>query len=409
MPADRIHVLHLCSNSVTQMGILRSQVAVPMRQLASDERLKITIVSGERMGERDSDAENALLEDVMADGVDLSFFEKAVGPALRTKRPSPVRRALAPLYLWRDVKRMSRFIERFAMAHQPCVIHARSYIPAWAALRARESCRFQFLFDPRGILPEELAFAQGWTEKSRRYRWWKDLERKLVAECDTLIALTPQMAEHYRHISDAETLVIPCCVDCALFHVSTRTFTESEPLELILLIGVDVPYQAIEQALAIREALIDLWPGGAMLRVVSPDAEAMRERHGGCGLRFESPEREEIPRLLAQSDIGLLSRAPSVISRVASPVKFGEYLAAGLPVIAAAGIGECDDLLAQSECGVSLDPLKPETWREALRPFVERLRSDGPAMRQRALRLAEDHFEWVHYLPLLRRAYGLSE
>jgi glycosyltransferase involved in cell wall biosynthesis len=408
MSAERLHVLHVCSNSVVRMGILRSQVVEPMRRLASDPRLAITIVSGERVGERDAVEEERLREELRADGIGLLLFEKRVGPALRMAKPGPLRRLFAPLLVGWDTLRLRRLIVGFARAHRPCGVHARSYVPAVAALGTRRRGLFRLVFDPRGVLPEELAYAQGWTEKSRRYRWWKTAEARILREADAAIALSKPMADHFRATGGRDSLVIPCCVDLERFRPGTRVPPERDPLRLVYLVGVDVPYQTIEQAVAIRAVVARLWPGGAVLRIESPDAEAIGARIADDQVFCASSPREAIPPLLARSDVGVLVRVPSVISRVASPVKFAEYLASGLPVVATAGIGECDGILKERGCGVSLDPSSPSSWEPILKDLVERIRADRETLRAAARRAAEEIFDWEQYLPLLLRAYGLE-
>ncbi|MBN1476599.1 glycosyltransferase [Candidatus Sumerlaeota bacterium] len=408
MPADPIHVLHLCSNSVVHQGILRSQVVEPMRRLAMDPRLKITIVSGERVGERNRGEEARLRGEIEAAGMDLRILEKRVGPALRVRRPGAMRRLLSPWHLWRDIRGMARIVEAFAREHPGCVVHARSYLPAWAALRVRDRVTFRFVFDPRGLLPEELAYAQGWSRKSRRYRWWKSLESKICRAADHLIALTPQMAEHFRHIAHVDPIVIPCCVDLDRFTPGTRVPAEGEPLRLVYLVGVDVPYQTLDLALALREVIATLWPGGAQLTIASPDAQAIRERVGGDDVICAAVPRGEIPRLLADSDLGVLVRVPSIISRVASPVKFAECLAAGLPVVATAGIGECGVILLEHGCGAVVNPAERGTWGHAVLDLLEALQRDREGLRRAARHAAGVVYDWDRYLPLLRRMCGLN-
>ncbi len=122
----------------------------------------------------------------------------------------------------------------------------------------------------------------------------------------------------------------------------------------------------------------------------------------------ESPPRAEIPAILAESDIGLLTRDDSVGSAVACPVKFAEYLAAGLPVVASAGVGECDAILRERCCGVSLGHTDRADWQRSLRPLIERLRGDREGLRHAARSTAEELFHWDRYLPTLREAYGLE-
>jgi glycosyltransferase involved in cell wall biosynthesis len=56
----------------------------------------------------------------------------------------------------------------------------------------------------------------------------------------------------------------------------------------------------------------------------------------------------EVPAYLGASDIGLAIRQPYPSMSAVSPLKLGEYLLCGLPVIASAGIGDTEELISGS-------------------------------------------------------------
>jgi hypothetical protein len=59
----------------------------------------------------------------------------------------------------------------------------------------------------------------------------------------------------------------------------------------------------------------------------------------------------EVPEYLVSADYGLLIREKSVTNKVASPVKFAEYLACGLPVIISEQLGDYTAFVERSQCG----------------------------------------------------------
>jgi len=59
----------------------------------------------------------------------------------------------------------------------------------------------------------------------------------------------------------------------------------------------------------------------------------------------------EVPSYLAAADYGLLIREKSVTNKVASPVKFAEYLACGLKVIISDELGDYTDFVIKNNCG----------------------------------------------------------
>jgi hypothetical protein len=86
-------------------------------------------------------------------------------------------------------------------------------------------------------------------------------------------------------------------------------------------------------------------------------------------------DHREVPRYLAAADAGLLLRDRCPVNRVASPVKFGEYLAAGLPVVISREIGDYSALVSRESLGVVLDELDPTDSQ--VKDVVELLRHRG--------------------------------
>jgi glycosyltransferase involved in cell wall biosynthesis len=74
---------------------------------------------------------------------------------------------------------------------------------------------------------------------------------------------------------------------------------------------------------------------------------------------------------LAAADAAIAFVRPMPSKVASSPTKIGEYLAAGLPVVASAGVGDVDELLASTATGVSIEEFSPAGYRAA----VERLSS----------------------------------
>ena len=77
------------------------------------------------------------------------------------------------------------------------------------------------------------------------------------------------------------------------------------------------------------------------------------------GLAAEFPGRvlrrflqaEEVPQALQACDAALLVREDTLTNRVASPTKFAEYLANGLPVVISAHIGDFSQLVQVQRLG----------------------------------------------------------
>lgn len=112
---------------------------------------------------------------------------------------------------------------------------------------------------------------------------------------------------------------------------------------------------------------------------------------------------QNVPQFLAASDLGLLLRDNSIVNAVTFPVKFGEYMAAGVPLVITNGIGDYSEAVAREELGtvISLD-LSDAQIQDAL---VELMASDKSSLRNRCLGFASRTVNWGVYRETIRNRY----
>lgn len=94
------------------------------------------------------------------------------------------------------------FLKNIVKSINPDVIHCRSYHAAYAALTVKNKYKFKYkvIFDARGLWPEEVALKKNYSIDSSNYIFLKNIEKKLLEECDITIAVSDTMAEHYKKI-----------------------------------------------------------------------------------------------------------------------------------------------------------------------------------------------------------------
>jgi hypothetical protein len=144
---------------------------------------------------------------------------------------------------------------------------------------------------------------------------------------------------------------------------------------------------------------------GARLALLIHEAAEGRRLVRAAGIRDAivltlSPE--ETRRTLPAFDAAFLLREPSVVNRVASPVKFAEYLHAGLPVVLTEGIGDATGWVEEHRLGVVLpgldDPGNADRVVDGL-PAVSR-----PACRA----FARERLTFDVTVPLYEKAYAAA-
>ncbi len=75
----------------------------------------------------------------------------------------------------------------------------------------------------------------------------------------------------------------------------------------------------------------------------------------------EKVSQHKVPEYLLMADYGLLIREESITNKVASPVKFAEYLACGLKVIISKNLGDYSNFVVKNNCGYLLSEFQQES------------------------------------------------
>jgi len=415
---DRI--LYLNYTSILTQGILLSQVVIPLQKLAS-EGYRITLVSGERGEDLKKRKERESLHRELEEaGVELVFFRKLLPPYLRVgakNRGNALSRVLCFLI---DQIRFF-FLSGWLILTRKCrIVHARSYVPALVALFYKIFFRVRLIFDPRGVLPEELRLARSWGEKDLRYRFWKMLEKILLKKADALFALSRPFRDHLQQIVPRNDIrITPCCIDPDRFHYDPEKREHmraklgfGDRFILVYSIGCFVPYQVFESALDVFHLLREERED-AQLMILTPEPEEMKKYAVRYGLDMTAVTMarvpfSRVPDYLMACDAGLLVRHPSLVSKVASPVKFAEYLGCGLPVLAFSDIGDTEYLIRRYSIGECLPQDNEEAMRISIRRLLSRIDGYRDGLREQCRDIALKFFSWDVYLPLYRAVYRSS-
>jgi glycosyltransferase involved in cell wall biosynthesis len=410
-------ILYLNYTSILTQGILLSQVVIPLKKLAS-EGFSITLVSGERSEDLAKRQEReALHKDLEEAGVDLVFFRKALPPYLRVeaqKGGSSIWRAICFLY---DQIRFFLLTGWLLLTKRCRILHARSYVPGLIGVFYKYLFGIRLIFDPRGILPEELRLAREWSAEDIRYRFWKFLEKFILKNSDSVLALSRPFRKHLLQIVPGKNIQItPCCIDPERFIYNSDTRSKmraklsfGDKFVLVYSIGCFVPYQVLEEALKLFHLLHDEHPDSQML-ILTPEDEKIKNYAKKYGLNTTSVSIvrvpfSKVPDYLMACDAGLLVRHPSIVSKVASPVKFPEYLACGLPVIAFSGIGDTEAILERYSVGECVDHSDEESMRLGIRRLFSRIHGYGDGLREQCRNISIRFFSWDSYMPMYRFLY----
>lgn len=283
-----------------------------------------------------------------------------------------------------DVLNGTRAMIRAARRGRPAIVHVRSYVPALIALLARARTGGKLLFDIRGFWADERVEGGLWPRGGLLYRIAKRWERRFFAEADAIVTLTEASVPQIRRWTSGRHLpieVIPTCVEVERF--VTRPSRPGGPHALWC--GSISTWYRFDLAAPLASAL------SLPLTVLTREPHPARERLADYPATVRTVPPENVAQELFAGDVGLCLIAPSFSKTASAPTRFAEYLAAGMPVVVTAGIGDLNEIVERDRVGVVLRGEDRAALQAAAREIVA-IKGD-PELGGRCRRLARERFD----------------
>lgn len=334
---------------------------------------------------------------------------------------------------WKEDLLFRFWLRRLYGRKRNVILHCGSSQAAVLAVRARES------------LPNLKVIYQVWGPEAAEYLHTRSigrsgkiassveaeaarlevLQRLAMREADAIICISHEMtrwaiAEY--GADPVKILEVPCFVDTRRFapvDTETRIAVRSQlgvgDRFMVVYTGSMFSWQFPERCFDLLNAIRFEIAPGALFVALTTSPGTMRsqlERHGfdKDSARIVSVAYEDVPRYVAAADLAVLGRnlgeAPSLVNRISSPVKFGEYLSCGVPVILSEGVGDYSRYVGENDLGLVIPYLADEVQvGQMLGRFFERYRNDWDALRQNARCFAEQHLSADIHVPRLQWLY----
>ena len=349
-----------------------------------------------------------LAAELTAMGIELN-----VTPIAMLTRHFHIPARLLPWYKWQARLVASHLSTRY----QSQLIHARSYPAALAGSFLKERSGAKLLFDARSlyILEGEVADEGGKDVlfTSKDVGAWKQEEARLMAISDAVVVVSSPMAEilkqNYPAVGDnIHTIpiatVVPKIDELGPWRRSTRQRLGISPdASVLVYLGswfepdLTLPVVKRLQRLVPErkwELLLLLSHAPASLR-----GEIAERLDFTMPVHLFSAPHSQVCSYLAAADLAILPQADSTYAqspayaqraRSVLSIKFTEYLACGLAVLAAhSWAGAAADIIDNHDLGAVYDQLSDE----ALIAWLQRWEAEKDAFRQRAWRYARDNFD----------------
>lgn len=283
-------------------------------------------------------------------------------------------------------------------------IHCRSYPAAEVALKIQKHTGVKFLFDMRGFWPDEKAEGGHWDRNKflwrKVYQFYKKKEKEFIVAAAHIISLTrsaKKEIESRDYYSGVPVTVIPCCADNGIFLLKDENKTKYAkdllkiPAEKFVLsyLGSLGTWYMIKDMLVFFAELKKKKPDSVFLIITSSDHEIIIKELAGLGLSEEdvkiiSVAFKDVAMYMYASDVSISFIMPVYSKSASSPVKIGEILSMGIPVIAN-NIGDSGLFIQENNLGIMLNDTSEKEIERAVKN-IDVINDISPAfIRKKAL------------------------
>ncbi len=285
-----------------------------------------------------------------------------------------------------DIWKLFTVAKKEHQKHRFQIIHCRSYIAAFAGLFFKKKYGIKFIFDMRGFWPEERVDGGLWNLKNPVftfiYSYFKKKEKEFLLAADEVITLTHKAKEFLLQnaaYQKQSITVIPCCVDEKLFTPVAATDRKSirhglgiaDDTFVLLYLGSIGTWYLPDEMLQFFKTFSQHQSHAEFWFITKENPEMILEKAKSRGIDLskiiiKSAERKEVVNFIRAADLGIFFIKNTFSKSASSPVKQGEMMACGLPVICNAGIGDTDMIIHNYQSGILVEELDEKFYHKAI-------------------------------------------
>lgn len=286
-------------------------------------------------------------------GASLPAFEVEPKVRVQTYRRFPD----YPFFIHLTAKNLSKLLQTLSV-NEETIIHTRNELTGWLAQKALFMLNKQakLLVDVRGAIREELIdFFSGsmLARKLKLYMMGQVCE--VYDQSDAINTVSKTLGQYLINeflVKKSKIFTIPCSANNTFFYdIGKRQEIRSK-------------YGVIEE-----ETVVVFASGGANLWQKTDEIVLSLAEKGYTVLNLSKHNIDhpkvisifvpysQMPGYLCAADIGIIIREHHIVNKTASPIKFAEYLACGLPVVANDSVDQIVDVVQTYGVGAIVNNL----------------------------------------------------
>jgi hypothetical protein len=338
-----VKVLYITYENVYKTAILQAMVVKPLDLMSKKYGIDFIITSSKKPFENDDIYESNKKYVQEKTNLKIREFEKKL-----TNKQSI-------LMFLRDIIPMIKYCIREAKSCD--LIHCRSYGGAMIGLVVSLATNKPFIFDMRGVLPEETVDVGKISKNSMKYKLMKFAEKILIKKASYVFTVSEKFNDYIKlNFNKNNTINIYNPTDFNAYYKLPRNggkvnFIYSGSMQVWHL-----PELTIKYFLEIQK----IYGNKVYLYFCTNDkgkAETIFKKLNVPKYSYEinTVPFHKMPEYYAKADVAFCLIKESFSKSVCFPVKFSEYIASNLFVVANRNIGDIDTIIEKHNCGMAFN------------------------------------------------------
>ena len=290
--------------------------------------------------------------------------------------------------------------------HHYDMVHCRSYTAAEVGLYLKRTTGVKFLFDMRGFWADEKADGKSWDRSkwfwNNVYKFYKRKEADFIKESDYIISLTfagkSEILSWKFYNDKVPVSVIPCCADEEHFKVTNglkkkeaRKNLGIDDAALVLsYLGSLGAWYMVDEMLQFFKKLQVEHPTAKFLVVTNSNHNIVLTKLSSLQLNSKdliimTVPFSAVPDYMYACDISISFIKPVYSKISSSPVKIGEVLSMGIPIISNT-IGDMGKLFLEENVGILVKDFSSKSFSSAAKLVNECILIDPKSIREVAVK-----------------------
>ncbi len=255
-----------------------------------------------------------------------------------------------------------------SMIMKPDAIIARSVLATQLALKIKKLRKTsKVIYDGRGAISSEWK-EYGVITHPKMLKEIHQLEKQAVILSDFRIAVSEQLVKFWKtefSYNLQKHVIIPCTVNKVFeeLHISDESIKKSRELlglkkeDLVFMYSGSIAgWQSFELLSNFLDHILAASPSYKVVFLSDFNDCILALKNKFPGQIINKKLRpNEVPNYLISGDYGILIREETITNKVASPVKFAEYLTCGLKVVISNNLGDYSSFITENPL-LAVDP-----------------------------------------------------